>query len=125
VLELVNRHFPDQLGLPFFLWTREAVGELIKRRSGLEVSQWTVGRHLERWGLTPQKPAHCAYKQNPATVRRRLLEEYPQVQRRAEEEGAEIHWGDEMGARSDRQAGRTWGRKRKTPVVVPPASGSV
>src|ERR687894_3046988 len=78
VLELVSRHSPDQLGLPFFLWTREAVGELIKRRLGLALSQWTVGRHLKRWGFTPQKPARRAYEQNPAGVRRWLLEEYPQ-----------------------------------------------
>ncbi len=117
VLELVSRHSPDQLGLPFFLWTREAVGELIKRRLGLALSQWTVGRHLKRWGFTPQKPARRAYEQNPAAVRRWLLEEYPQVQKQAKEEGAEIHWGDEMGVRSDHQAGRTWGRKGQTPVV--------
>jgi transposase len=117
VVELVSRHSPDQLGLPFFLWTREAVGELIKRQLGLELSQWTVGRYLKGWGLTPQKPARRAYEQNPAAVRRWLVEEYPQVQRQAKEEGAEIHWGDEMGARSDHQAGRTWGRKGETPVV--------
>src|ERR687896_2439185 len=120
VMELGRRHSPDQLGLPFFLWTREAVGELIKRRLGLALSQWTVGRPLKRWGFTPQKPARRAYEQNPAAVRRWLLEEYPQVQKQAKEEGAEIHWGDEMGARSDHQAGRTWGRKGKTPVVAAP-----
>jgi transposase len=117
VVELVSCHSPDQLGLPFSLWTREAVGQLAKRRFGLKLSQWTVGRYLRGWGLTPQKPARRAYQQNPAAVRRWLSEEYPQVQRDAKEGGAEIHWGDEMGARSDHQAGRTWGRKGKTPVV--------
>jgi transposase len=117
VVELVNRHSPDQLGLPFFLWTREAVGDLMRRRLGLKLSQWTVGRYLKAWGLTPQKPARRAYQQNPVAVRRWLVEEYPQVQREAKEEGAEIHWGDEMGARSDHQSGRTWGKKGKTPVV--------
>jgi transposase len=117
VVELVNRHSPDQLGLPFFLWTREAVGDLMRRRLGLKLSQWTVGRYLKAWGLTPQKPGRRAYQQNPVAVRRWLVEEYPQVQREAKEEGAEIHWGDEMGARSDHQSGRTWGKKGKTPVV--------
>jgi transposase len=117
VVELVNRHSPDQLGLPFFLWTREAVGDLMRRRLGLKLSQWTVGRYLKAWGLTPQKPGRRAYQQNPVAVRRWLVEEYPQVQREAKEERAEIHWGDEMGARSDHQSGRTWGKKGKTPVV--------
>jgi transposase len=117
VVELVSRHSPDQLGLPFFLWTREAVGELIKRRLGLELSQWTVGRYLKGWGLTPQKPARRAYEQNPEAVRHWLEMEYPEVRKPAKGEGAEIHWGDEMGARSGHQAGRTWGRKGETPVV--------
>src|ERR671914_1042370 len=84
VVELVSRHSPDQLGLPFFLWTREAAGELIKRRFGLKLSRWTVGRYLRGWGFTPQKPARRAYQQNPEAVRRWLREEYPQVRREAE-----------------------------------------
>jgi transposase len=117
IVALIECHCPDQLGLPCPLWTRESVGALIRRRFGLAFSVWTVGRYLRRWGLTPQKPARRAYEQDPEAVRRWLAEEYPQIQMEAREEGAEIHWGDEMGVRSDHQAGRTWGRKGKTPVV--------
>ena len=46
---------PDQLSLPFALWTREAVQELLTRKFDVEVSVWTVGRYLRAWGLTPQK----------------------------------------------------------------------
>jgi transposase len=117
IVALIETHSPDQLGLPTSLWTRETVGTLIKKRFGLALSVWTVGRHLRRWGLTPQKPAGRAYEQDPEAVRRWLEVEYPEVRRRAKAEGAEIHWGDEMGVRSDHQVGRTWGRKGKTPVV--------
>jgi transposase len=34
---------PDQLKLPFYLWTREAVVMLIQELFGIEVSVWTVG----------------------------------------------------------------------------------
>ena len=46
---------PDQLSMPFALWTREAVQELLSRKFDLQVSVWTVGRYLRAWGLTPQK----------------------------------------------------------------------
>lgn len=36
----------------------------------------------------------------------------------AKAEKAQIHWGDEMGLRSDHQAGTTYGRKGKTPVIA-------
>lgn len=117
VVEFIAGHCPDGLGLPGSLWTRETVGALIKQRFGLAFSVWRVGRYLRRWGLTPQKPARRAYEQDPAVVRRWLEVEYPEIRKQAKAEGAEIHWGDEMGVRSDHQAGRTWGRKGRTPVV--------
>ena len=64
---------PDQLSLPFALWTREAVQALLSRKFDLEVSVWTVGRYLRAWGLTPQKPIRQAYEQNPAAVRQRRM----------------------------------------------------
>jgi hypothetical protein len=47
---LARKH-PEQLKLPFYLWTREAVALLIKRRFGLQLSVWTVGRYLKRWSF--------------------------------------------------------------------------
>ena len=67
------------------------VGALIKKRFGLALSVWTVGRYLRRWGLTPQKPARRAYQQDPEGVRHWLEVEYPEIQKQAKAEGAEIH----------------------------------
>ena len=63
---------PEQLRLPFSLWTRAAVAELIRRKCRMNLSVWTVGRYLAEWGFTPQKPLRRAYEQNPAVVRRWL-----------------------------------------------------
>jgi len=108
---------PDQLNLPFALWTREAVQDLLSRKFDLQVSVWTVGRYLRAWGLTPQKPVRRAYEQNPAAVRKWLEEEYPSIRELARQLKAQIHWLDEMGLRSDHQAGRSYGRRGQTPVV--------
>lgn len=116
-VRVIQDRCPDQIKLPFALWTREAVGELIRKRFGIRVSVWTVGRYLKRWGFTPQKPLRKAFEQDPEAVRRWLKEEYPRIRREAKREGAEIHWGDEMGVRSDHQAGRSYGRRGETPVI--------
>jgi transposase len=121
VVRVILGRCPDQLRLPFTLWTREAVQRLLQRNFGVEVSVWTVGRYLTAWGLTPQKPLTRAYEQNPVAVRRWLDDEYPAVRAEALAIGAEIHWGDEMGFRSDYHAGRSYGRRGQTPVV--PATG--
>src|SRR5262245_45191477 len=57
---------PDQLGLAGFLWTRDAVAELIGRRYGLLLARTTVGAYLRGWGFSPQKPQRRALEQNPA-----------------------------------------------------------
>lgn len=113
----ITDHCPDQVKLPWVLWTRDAVTQLIKERFDITISRWTAGRYLKRWGMTPQKPAKRALEQNPEAVQRWLETEYPAIHAAAKSEQAEIHWGDEMGIRSDHQSGRTWGIKGKTPVV--------
>jgi transposase len=116
-IRLIVGRCPDQLRLPFALWTREAVQQLLDRKFGVQVSVWTVGRYLKRWGMTPQKPLHRAFEQDPEAVRGWLREEYPAIQRRAKRLGAEIHWGDETGLRSDHYAGRSYGLRGQTPVI--------
>ena len=116
-VRLITDRCPDQLKLPFALWTREAVQQLLAERFGLEVSVWTVGRYLARWGLTPQKPLRRAYERDPVAVQRWLDEEYPAIEKQAQAEKAEIHWGDQMGLRSDHQTGTSYGRRGQTPVV--------
>ena len=108
---------PEQLKLPFWLWTREAVVQLIERRFGIRLSIWTVGRYLKRWGFSPQKPVRRAFENNPEAVRRWLQEEYPAIRRDAKREKAAIYWGDEMGLRSDHTPGRSYGRRGHTPVI--------
>jgi transposase len=116
VKALKNRH-PDQLQLPFYLWTREAVCQLIKRRFGIQLSIWTVGRYLKRWGFTPQKPLRRAYEKNKQAVQHWLQHEYPTIRRQAKQEKAIIYWGDEMGLRSDDTVGRSYGQRGQTPVI--------
>ncbi len=108
---------PDQLKLPYALWTRESVRELIKTQIGINLPIRTVGHYLKRWGMTPQKPVKRAYEQQPTRVRQWLDEEYPQIQTKAKAENAEIYWGDETGLRNDSQHERGYALKGKTPVI--------
>jgi transposase len=108
---------PGQLRLPGFLWTRDLVSELIERRFGVSLSRWTVGRYLNQWGLSVQRPAKRALEQNPAQVAYWLQHKYPAIQRQATKEKGKIWWVDEAGLRSTHQTGTTWGKKGTTPLV--------
>ena len=117
VQRLITDKTPDQLKMPFALWTRRAVQGLIRQRWGIEMPIRTVGEYLQRWGFTPQKPLRRAYEQNPVAVQQWLDAAYPAIAARAKQEGAEIHWGDETGLRSDSQHGRSYAPRGRTPVV--------
>jgi transposase len=117
VRRLIKDKMPDQLKLPYGLWTREAVQQLISDRYGVELSRWQIGRYLKSWGYTPQKPIAKAFEQKPKQVKAWLQKEYPAIQKKAKKESAVIYWGDETGMRSDHQAGRSYAPKGQTPVI--------
>ena len=117
VRQLIKDKLPEQLKLPFGLWTREAVQQLILDKFGVGLSRWQVGRYLKKWGYTPQKPIKKAFEQKPENVKRWLEQEYPAIRERAKAEKATIYFGDETGCRSDHQAGRSYAPKGETPIV--------
>lgn len=121
IVNLIISKTPDQLGLPFFLWTRAAVVELIAQKLGVRLTEQCAGQYLEKWDMTPQKPARRAWQQDPAAVQEWLKKRFPRIKAAAKRRGAIVLWLDEMGIRSDDQVGRTYGRRGRTPVV--PVSG--
>lgn len=117
IVKIIIKRYPEQVRLPYYLWIREAVVMLIKKKFGIHLSIWTIGRYLKQWGFTPQKPVRRAFEQNPKKIKRWLKEEYPTIRKKARREKAEIHWCDEMGLRSDCAVGRSYGLRGRTPVI--------
>ena len=116
IQEMIIDTMPEQLKLPYGLWTRKAIKELIKREFKVSIAIRTMGDYLNRWGFTPQKPKKKAYEQCAKKVQKWLKEEYPAIKKQAKQEGAEIHWGDETGMRNESQYGRSYAPKGKTPI---------
>ena len=109
---------PEQLKMEFALWSRAAVRELIERDFKVSLHLRSVGKYLQRWGFTPQKPIKRAYEQSPEAVRTRLDETYPAIAERAKEEHAEIHWGDETALVNTDVRGRSYAPRGQTPVAM-------
>jgi hypothetical protein len=96
--ELIRRHTPDELDLPFGLWNRGVVvRERIWQHFRVRLAVRAMGSYLARWGFTAQKPLRRAYEQDPAAVRRWQRRDYPAIAHRAKAEGGAIFWGDETG----------------------------
>ena len=118
IQKMITDTMPDQLKLPYALWTRKAVKELVEREFGIILAISTMGDYLRSWGFSPQKPKKRAYEQCSKKVQLWLDQEYPAIKERAKKEKAVIHWGDETGVRNSNQHGRSYAPKGKTPVKL-------
>jgi transposase len=108
---------PEQLKLPYVLWTAGVVRELIWRRLGKQLGLSTVQLYLRRWQFTPQKPLSRATQRSDAAIAAWLRRDYPKIARRAKQDKALIYWGDETGISNQDQVGRGYAPKGQTPVV--------
>jgi len=112
---------PKQMSLPFALWNRRAVMELIKQLFHVLMPIRTVGEYLLRWGYTPQRPIKRALEQNPVKVQHWLQDVYPEIAARAKREKAIIYWGDETAVAEDGHWLRGYAPAGKTPVLSAPS----
>jgi transposase len=117
IFNTIRDKTPDQLKMPFVLWERIGVRELIKKKFGITLALRTVGEYLKRWGMTPQRPIERAYERSSQAVENWLNNDYPAIQKKAEEEGATILWGDETGVQNTSNVGRSYSPSGKTPVI--------
>src|SRR6266699_348909 len=101
IQRLLRTHGPEELGIAAPLWTRRAVAELVRKEFNLCLAVRTVALYLARWGFTAKRPRRQGRDQDPEEVREWLEETYPAIEERARREGAEIHWGDEVGVAAD------------------------
>ncbi len=113
---------PRQMSLPFALWNRRAVMQLIQvLLFAIELPIRTVGEYLLRWGYTPQRPIKRALEQNPAKVQAWLNDTYSGIAARAKAEGATIYWGDETAVAEDGHWLRGYTPIGQTPILAAPS----
>lgn len=115
--EIILGKFPDQMKLPFALWSSTAIRSLIADLWGIDLCQRTISAYMQRWGYTPQKAAKRAYERSDKATREWLEQTYPFIKKRAEIFGAEILWGDETGISNQCQHTRGYAPKGQTPLI--------
>lgn len=120
IQKLIIDKTPDQMKMPFALWTRKAVQELIYSRYGIDLVITAVGKYLKKWGFTAQVPTIKKPGQRPVQVEQWLKQEYPAIQAQAQKENAEIWWGDETGVQNQPHQLRGYSPCGVTPSLTGP-----
>jgi len=72
---------PDQMQLPFALWTAQAARELIHKKFGKSLGLSTMQLYLKRWGFSAQKPLTRATQRDPEKIAAWLEQDYPSIAR--------------------------------------------
>ena len=117
VKQLIIDHTPDFFPLPFALWTREAVQQLIRNQYGIDMPVRTITDFFNRWMLTPQKPVKKAYEQNLHAIEQWLATDYPAIVARSRTEKADIYCGGETGISCNNCTARGFAPKGNPPVI--------
>ena len=121
IRKVIINKYPEQLQLPFMLWNRQSVRDLIKRKYHKKLSLTTISRLLTKWNMTPQKPAFKSYKQQPKALQDWIDNEYPKIQEEAKLDKAQIHLGDETSVSSREIIAKGYSIKGQTPILEIPS----
>jgi transposase len=108
---------PQQLNFGPALWTLRLVGHLVERRFGVVLHKSTIGRLLQRIGVTPQKPIRRAFQRDNGECLQWMTEDFPAIVAEMKRKQAVLLFIDESGIHEDHAVGTTWGERGRTPVV--------
>lgn len=121
IVAAIKNTTPDDHDVSAYLWSRKAISEFVKKKYTITLIPQCVSQYAKLWGFTPQRPKKQALEQDEKKVERWLKEDYPKILKRAKEEKAEIHWGDETGLNINTNYQRTYAPKGKTPILKIPS----
>jgi len=121
IISIIKNSTPEKHNVSAYLWSRRAIAECIEKKYGIFLNLQRISHYAKIWGFSPQRPKKQATEQNKSKVKKWLNKTYPAIVRRAKEENAEIHWGDETGLNINTNYQRSYAQKRKTPILKIPS----
>jgi len=117
IKKIIVEKYPDQLKFECCLWTPGVVKMLIEQKFNIKISKQGMRDYLERWGMTCQRPAKQARKQNHQNTETFKNEVYPKLKRLANSQNAEIFYADETGINNQAHNLCGYAPKNNPPVV--------
>ena len=97
VRKTIESRRPKEFGLPGELWTLKKVCAYVRKTYRKKMPEGCASDYMRRWGMSCQRPVKRARKQDAERVEKWKTEEYPDIVQQAQEEEADIYWGDETG----------------------------
>lgn len=109
-LATVIEEGPEACGFDTGIWTSPLVGKVIKERYGIVYSVSAIARLLHRLNFSVQLPQVQLARADPAAQAKWSNEDYPAIQKRAEEAGGVVFFFRTKRSSNNRAAGPGHGR---------------
>ena len=68
IRQAVEEKIPEDFGITGKLWTLGRTREYIEKQFGKTINERTLSDYRKRWGMSCQRPAKRARKQNPKGI---------------------------------------------------------
>jgi len=121
IVEAIKNTTPDEHAISYFLWSRKAIREFIKKKYDISLTPQGISKYTKKWGLSSQRPKKQASEQDPKKIKNWLEYEYPKIKKEAKKENAQIHWADETNLNINTNYQKTYAPLGQTPVANIPA----
>lgn len=117
VRHMITTWWPVDYGLDYGVWNASAIAQLIEIKLMVKLHPKTVCDYLKRWKFTSQKPVKRAYEQDPRAEQEWKEVHFPKLKKKADDESADILFGDQTCVQNTDLQGKGFSPKGKTPVV--------
>ena len=93
---------PDELGMPYSLWTRQIACDYIRQKYGIRLSFRCMTNYFKKWGFICRAPAKTAEFRTSPAFKRFMEKDFPVIVRRAASENVGIYWFNETCVEKER-----------------------
>ena len=115
---------PDNMCMPYSLWTRQIASDFIRRKYGVRLSLRCMTNYFKKWGFTCHMPLWQTAAIDSADFARFMNEVYPAIIRRAASENVGIYWYSEKPVSKEFPAYGDACRNRLTMTAAMTARGT-
>ena len=92
IRRILTKKMPDDLGMPYSLWTRQIACDFIKKEYDIRLPLRSMTNYLGKWGFVCRTPKDTEEYLKDRAFSLFIEDDFPDIVRRAKSENVGIYW---------------------------------
>jgi len=92
IRRILTKKMPDDLGMPYSLWTRQIACDFVKKEYDVRLPLRTMTNYLKKWGFVCSTPKNTEEYLKDRAFSLFIEDDFPDIVRRAKSENVGIYW---------------------------------